>query len=247
MAVGKSVQFRGIKSAVNAYENMAVPAWGLFQGTQFLKKYDGDNLEEGKAELLAYLNMMDLRSADMNTYTLCIYDNVKEKITSGTKYDASFNFRLADNIEDYQQNKIAGGLEQRLAGLEKNVATLIEPDEPEPLTAKEKMWEAVGKILEHPQVQNAIAIKVLAIVDGLGDAVGSIFKKNPLAQVAAIGSTSHSAEATDTVQENARLQEAVNILVTVDPQLGTNLLKLAGIAKADPAKYNLLISMLKGM
>ena len=47
MAFSKAVQFRGIKNVVKAYESKKVPAWGLFQQTQFLEKYEGDNLEEG--------------------------------------------------------------------------------------------------------------------------------------------------------------------------------------------------------
>jgi hypothetical protein len=238
MAFSKAVQFRGIKNAVKAYENKKVPAWGLFQGTQFLEKYEGEDLDEGASLLNDYLNALDQRSNDMNTYTLCIYET-PGKITSASKYDASFNFRLTDNIDEHQVNKIAGIYEQRISGLEKTIAELQEPEEPEPPTAKDQLYAVIGRILEHPQVQQVIVTKVLNLVDGLGDTITGVFKPN---KVAAIGATK-----TDAASENAKLQEAVNILVEIDPQLGTNLLKLAGIAKADPSKYNLLISMLKGM
>ena len=240
MAFSKAVQFRGIGNAVKAYENKAVPGWGLFQGTQFLEKYEGTDMDEGASFLKDYLQSLDQRSNDMNTYTLCIYET-PGKITSASKYDASFNFRLTDTIEEHQANKIAGVYEQRIAGLEKTIAELSEPDEPEPPNAKDIMWATIGKIFEHPHVQAAIANKVLSIVDSVGDTISGVFKKSP---VAAIGAAGPKADANE---ENRKLQEAVNILVEVDPQLGTNLLKLAGIAKADPSKYNLLITMLKGM
>lgn len=102
------------------------------------------------------------------------------------------------------------------------------------------MWNAFAKILEHPQVQQVIATKILGIVDGVSDTIGNIFKKQPVA-AAAIGTTSNAT----TMDENTKLQTAVGMLAQVDPQLGTHLLKLAEIAKADPAKYNMLIGMLK--
>src|SRR4029077_12155374 len=97
--VGKSVQFRGIDTAVDAYKNQDVPKWGLFQGTQFLSKYEGSNIQEGAELLEAFLRALDLRTADNCTYTLCVYDGLPdgEKIRSNTKYDGSFNFRLVDN------------------------------------------------------------------------------------------------------------------------------------------------------
>jgi len=241
--VGKSVQFRGIDNAVIAYENMEIPRWGLFQGSQFLMKYNGTNLKEGAELLQQYLDALDLRSADSNTYTLCIYDTA-EKINSATKYDASFNFRLVDNIDGYQAGK-NGFLENRIAGIEQKLNQVLEPgpDEPAELTPSQQLWATVGKILEHPQIQQALAQKMVTVIDGLSTTIGGIFKQ----PVAAIGSAgAPAAVVNSTVQdENAKLQQAVNILVTVDPQLGTHLLQLAQVAAADPEKYNSLIGMLK--
>lgn len=242
MAFSKAVQFRGIKNVLKAYTNKAVPAWGLFQGTQFLEKYEGADIEEGATLLRDYLEALDQRSNDQNTYTICVYEIPGgQKINSATKFDASFNFRLLDTIEDHLQNRIAGGLETRIAGMEQKLNELLDPETgPVELTPTEQLWATVGKILEHPQIQQALAQKMVGVIDGLSNTVGAIFRQ-PGAP-AAIGAAPKAINAQD---ENAKLQEAVNILVTVDPQLGTNLLKLAGIAKQDPAKYELLISMLK--
>jgi hypothetical protein len=245
MAFSKSVQFRGIKNVVRAYENKKVPAWGLFQGSQFLEKYEGDDTDEGAQLLQDYLQALDMRSNDMNTYTLCIYELPKgTKITSATKYDASFNFRLADTIEDHMQTKMSGVYEERIAGLEKRLADLAADPDEEP-TAKEKMWAALGQIFEHPQVQQVIAQRVVGIIEGVSSSIGNIFSPGKTFP-AAIGNTMAKKE-TNVQEENAKLQEAVNILVEVDPKLGTNLLKLAQIAKADPSKYNFMITMLNGM
>jgi hypothetical protein len=239
--VGKSVQFRGIDNAVKAYENMEIPRWGLFQGSQFLMKYSGTNMKEGAELLDQYLNALDLRSADTNTYTLCIYDT-PEKINSSTKYDASFNFRLVDNIEDYQGSKVSGMLETRIAGIESKLNEVLQPDlEPDELTPTQQIWATVGKILEHPQIQQVIAQKLVGIIEGVSNTVGGLF--NQQGYPAAIGSAPSAGR--DVQDENRKLQEAINILDPIDPQLGTHLLQLAQVAQADPGKYNSLIGMLK--
>lgn len=236
--VGKSVQFRGIDNAITAYENMEIPRWGLFQGSQFLMKYSGSNMKEGAELLKQYLDALDLRSADTNTYTLCIYDTA-EKINSATKYDASFNFRLVDNIDAYNGNKMSGVVESRIAGIEEKLNRLLEDPETAEPTAKEQLFGALGKILEVPQVQAALANKLLGIIDGVGNTLTGLFNGAP--QRAAIGTVTSNSTVLD---ENAKLQQAVNILVQVDPQLGTHLLQLAMVAEKDPKKYEQLISML---
>jgi hypothetical protein len=240
--VGKSVQFRGIDNAVKAYENMEIPRWGLFQGSQFLMKYSGTNMKEGAELLDQYLNALDLRSADTNTYTLCIYDTA-EKINSATKYDASFNFRLVDNIDSYQGNKVSGMLENRIAGIENKLNEVLQPDEePEELTATQQLWATVSKILEHPQIQQVIASKLVGIIEGVSNTVGGLFAQP--GYPAAIGAAP-AAQKRDVQDENRKLQEAINILDPLDPLLGTHLLQLAQVAAADPGKYNSLIGMLK--
>jgi hypothetical protein len=243
MPVGKSVQFRGIDKAVEAYTNQAIPKWGLFQGSQFLSKYDGNSLSEGAELLESFLTALDLRTADSATYTLCVYDDLApgEKIKSSTKYDGSFNFRLVDNIEPYQQNKMGGVYEQRIAGLEQRILELsAEPVEPE-LTTGEKLMGALGKVLEHPQIQELVASKLIGVIDGVGNVLTGIFK-SPAVAIGNIPSA--PLQQTNEADENAKLQEAIRILITVDSQLGTHLLTLAKVAKADPSKYNSLIGML---
>lgn len=242
--VGKSVQFRGIDNAVKAYENMDIPRWGLFQGSQFLMKYNGTNIKEGAELLQQYLDALDLRSADSNTYTLCIYDTA-EKINSATKYDASFNFRLVDNIDAYNGNKMSGLVENRIAGIEEKLNQLLADPEPAEPSAKDQLLGALGKILEVPQVQQALAGKLLGIIDGVGNTISGLFMPAGT-QRAAIGNiTTVNPDIEQTAKdENTRLQQAVGMLARVDPQLGTHLLKLAYIAEGDPVKYQNLISML---
>jgi hypothetical protein len=239
--IGKSVQFRGIDNAVTAYGNMEIPRWGLFQGSQFLMKYSGTSMKEGSELLSQYLNALDQRSADANTYTLCIYDT-DEKINSATKYDASFNFRLVDNIDAYNSNKMSGLVENRIAGIEEKLNLLLADPEPEEPTAKDQLFGALGKILEVPQIQHALANKLLGIIDGVGNTLSGLFTSpGQPSQRAAIGTVTTGAAEMD---ETTKLQTAVGILAGIDPQLGTHLLHLANVAAKDPKKYEQLISML---
>jgi hypothetical protein len=246
MPAGRSVQFRGIDNVVGAYENMAIPKWGLFQSNQFLGKYDGDSVDEGAKLLEQMLQAFDLRSADTVTYTLCVYDGLAagEKIKSTTKYDGSFNFRLVDTIDGHNQQRQIGAtsLENRIAGLEQQLQQaladkeVIEDAEPE----LSPVMQMLMKIVEHPQVQQKIAGVAVQFMDKITDGIGRMLSRNPVAKVAGV----ETAKINDVENENVKLQSAINILAEIDPQLGTHLLKLAEVAKADPAKYNGMISML---
>jgi hypothetical protein len=244
-AVGRSVQFRGIDKVIEAYENMSVSKWGLFQSSQFLAKYDGDSLDEGAQLLEKVLEGFDLRSADTITYTLCIYDDLPagEKIKNTTKYGGSFNFRLVDTIDGYNnQKQIAGtNLENRIAGLEqKLLQSQVDPlHEVEPELSP--VMQMLMRIVEHPQVQQKIAGVAVQFMDKITDGIGSVLNfKQPVAKVAGV----ETANEINMEIENQKLQQAVNILAEIDPQLGTHLLKLAEVAKSDPAKYNGMITML---
>lgn len=237
MAVGRSVQFRGINNVVGAYERQDLVPWGIFQGTQFMQGYNGSDQKEGSEMLEQYLQALDSRSADGVTYTLCVYDGLAkgEKVRSQTKYDASFNFRLIDNIDGSTSGR--SYYEQKISGLEKQIEDMKEPAE---LTPKEKLLEHLGTLFSHPQVQQMLATKLVTIVEGLTAGITGLFNPGgvvPRPTSAAIG-------AVDVNAENEKLQRAVQMLIQVDDQLGTHLLKLAEVAAADPAKYQNLISML---
>jgi hypothetical protein len=240
MAFSKSVQFRGIKNVVKAYTNKAVPQWGLWQGTQFLEKYEGDDIESGAQLLDDYLSALDQRSNDTNTYTLCVYDLPKDsKINSSTKYDASFNFRILDTIEDHYQNKIGGALDARISGIEEKLDAVLHPaenEEPE----KPGVWDIVNKLFEHPQIQQLIITKVMGLVDG----IGNVLQPTNWRDARNTGGVSPAGIGSADNGETEKLQTAVGILAGIDPKLGTHLLALAQMAQKDPGKYNSLIGML---
>jgi hypothetical protein len=244
MAIGRSVQFYGIEKALAAYTNQDVPKWGLFQGAQFLCKYDGPDVAAGAELLSAFLSEIETgyNGNAHTTYTLCVYDGLPnaEKITSKTPYSGSFNFQLVERLQvknDYggsQDERIGRILEEKLtaAGI---IGGIDEDEDDEPAGP----WAAIGKLLDHPEIKNAIAARAIGLMDrflGGGASAGQIYQ--PAAPAAAMGAVAITQDEID------RCNQAVQILVTVDPQIGSHLMAIAEVAAKDPVKYKQLISML---
>jgi hypothetical protein len=240
MATSRSVQFYGIETALEAYDNQKIPAWGLFQAGQFLAKYDGTDLDEGATLLETFLRKIEIGYGgnDQTTYTLCVYENPGGKITSKTPYDGSFNFRLVQRLEAHQGNlqnqdeRIGRIIEEKLAAA--GIGAADEEDE-EPAGP----WNAIGKLLDHPEIKQALASRVIGFVDRfLGGGSAPLPVQQQPAPAAAMGAVTLSAE------EIERVNQAVAILVERDPEIGSHLMAIANVAQADPAKYRSLISML---
>lgn len=239
-AVGRSVQFRGIEKVLSAYDNMQVAPWALFSGSQLLAKSEATEIESGKALLSQLLN--DLNNDDnVATYTLCVYDDLAEgeKIKNKTPFDGSFNFKLNDTMNDYkaQRNAGIGQVAERLAAIEAKLEKGNEAFEDEPESSSP--WGHIGKIMDHPEVQKAIAGRFVAILDGITNMFTP--KAAPLSP-SAVGIGSVAPQLSQ--EQTAKLNQALQYLMSADPQLGDHLLTIAIIAKNDPQKYSQLITML---
>lgn len=242
MSLGRSVQFRGIDNVLRAYESNAVAPYALFQGTQLLSKSEDQSLENNKALLSELLNRLN-NEDNVATYTLCVYDDLKdgEKIKNNTKYDGSFNFKLNDSMQDYKSQRSAGmgAIMERLEAIEANQNRKNEIEETEP--EEKSGWAAIGKLIEHPDVQRAIAGKFVAILDGITNLFPGANKVFPSpsfpAQIGAVTKTLSG-------EQTEKLNHAIEFLSTVDPLLGDHLYSIAVVARQDPAKYNSIISMI---
>jgi len=241
-AVGRSVQFRGINNVLTAYESNQIAPWALFQGTQLLAKSELNDLEANKALLSELLNRLN-NEDNIATYTLCVYDDLKEseKIKSNMPFDGSFNFKLNDSMENYKTEKhnAIGAIMQKIEALETRLMEKEkDDDEPEDKTP----WGAIGKLIDHPDVQKAIAGKFVAILDGItnlfpGGGKAFLSPSYP----AQIGAVTASLSADQTVKVN----QAIEYLSLVDPLLGDHLFKIALVAKTDIEKYNQIVAMTK--
>lgn len=249
-AVGRSVQFRGIDKVIQAYDNMQVAPWALYQGTQLLAKSEQSDMEGGKALLSELLNSLD-NPDNVATYTLCVFDDLKpgEKIKSGTKWDGSFNFKLADTMQDYKAQRMSGIADnsQRLTAIEEKLERLLNPapDDDQKPSGVGGLPDFLMEMLDHPQVRDAIATRGVQFIDNI---MGFLTRKpapvvpfvSPSNIPAKVGA---APQAVDSAQMQ-KIQHALELLMPVDPQLGDHLLTLAEKAHADPAKYQQVIGML---
>lgn len=163
-------QFRGLDQTMSAYIANDVPTWALKNGpNQLLFKYDGVDESEGSQALAACLKMLQ-KGGSAAVYTLCVYDDWKKggKIKNNTPYDNSFNFCLYEDEEDrpYNQRKAAYQAEydERLTRMEAMIKNLSEPQEEE----EEKVsgfHQMLAGFLSHPQIQQAIAGKVVGFIE----------------------------------------------------------------------------------
>lgn len=237
-----SIQFKGIEGVVTAYENRNVPAWSLWQGKQFMFKYEGPDLEQGAEQLEKTLEMLSESSNAI--YTLKVYEDVPGgKIKSNTPDDGSFNFKINADTQLVTQNQYASlkhnnAIAERLAAIEERLNEREEEnDEPE-----ENRLGMIGTILEHPALQPIIT-QVLANIftTKKSDAAAppqtaSVVPMQPVQRAAING-----------VHDDAKILQAINDLKAHDERLADHLAKLASIAKNDPGSFNFLIATLDNL
>ncbi len=246
---GIAAQFRGVNSVLMAYENQKIAPFSVMWGKQFLFSYSGSDLEEGKQLLQQWLTVVSQDSPDATaTYTLKVYDDLgkDEKIKAGTDYSASFNFKLAD-YDQYNNMGIPrrGETAAKVYELEQTVLQLKQRLEEEEEEEEEKPG-AMGSIgamlqglLEHPEIKQAIAGKLVKLFDNI------FTMQQPIGQIAGPGETVTFAQAAPVQDDLTRLNVAIGKLYAADPDLVNHLEVLATMAEKETAKFQMLITMLK--
>jgi hypothetical protein len=210
------------------YKAREVCPWSLWQGNQFLFKYEGDDIEEGAAALgKIFAAMCESTNA---LYTLKIYEELPKngKINRTTPDHGSFNFRLQleTQIFNHQEaqsiaSKVA--MQEEIKQLREELrevrAELDEvDDEPGP-----DIWERINGILEKP-----------AVVGALNKILGTSLTPRPPATVSGVG-------------DAADLEGAILILREHDPRLDEHLWKLAHMAQEKPNNFKFLLSTLDSL
>lgn len=226
-----SVQFYGPQNVVEAAINRDCANWAIFQGSQFLFKYEGGNHEES-AELLSKI----LQSMRQSTaiYTIKFYEDT-DKIKANTPYDGSFNFRLVTEQErEERNNQYQGGrnlILEKLESIEQRLQT-VEAEEDE--DDQSEMGGIGGMLMGLIQEPEKLATLISIGKNLLG--MGNI--QQPAARVAGIDVTS---------LEGERIHNAVETLKKNDPKIAEHLTKLATMSEKDPATFNYLLKMLDNL
>jgi hypothetical protein len=237
------VQFRGVDQVVRAYRANAMAACSIWADTQMMFAYENDDLDGGEEFLCKAFEMLKEGESE-GLFTLKVYEGMDAgKIKSNTPYSRSFKFSLYSRDESgspYQdrQKGVLTVLEARFSEMQ---ATFMD-DLIEQMQAKREKDEQPEKIgglmgllngfLDNPQVQTAIAGKVLGFLNI------NPFAMNQNNQPAKVAGTS-DAQVTSvlTPDQTAKVQQALTILCQFDANLGDNLLKIAAIARDSPLKY----------
>lgn len=226
-----SIQFKGIDGVLNAYENREVAPWSLWQGKQFMFKYEGKDITEGAEHLRQTLEL--LGESSNAVYTLKVYEDFAGKIKSNTPDDGSFNFKINGEEQaltqaQYSTLRNSNAIAERLERIE---ARLNEREEEEEEEEPSRLG-VIGEIISHPAIQPLVQ-GLLSNVLGIGKASESA----PQMQRAAIAG----------VHDDAKIMEAVNDLKQHDTKLAEHLAKLAELAKTSPDSFKFLIATLDNM
>ena len=226
-----SVQFYGANNVIEAATNRDCPNWAIFQGKQFLFKYEGGDMAEGIELLEKILNSMRQSTA---IYTICFYEEA-EKIKANTPYDGSFNFRLVTEQEREERHNQYSGTRnlilEKLESIEQRLQT-VEADEDE--DDSNEMGGIGGMLMGLIQEPEKLAtlISIGKNLLGMGNT------QQQAARVAGIDVTS---------LEGERIHNAVEILKKNDPKIAEHLTKLANMSEKDPATFNYLLKMLDNL
>lgn len=242
-----AVMFRGLKQVMDAYIANDIPAWSISSGKHMPLKYEGDDMTEGTQMLKAAFNMLKKGGSEA-AYTLRVYDHLPSgKILSNTPDSGSFSFGLFDydgEKSPYQQrtNSVLGAVNDKLeafqaAWMEKILDKVKQDEEEEAQPAKPAgVMGFLGAMLDNPQIQQMLFHKIFTWLNPGQPA--------PAAIGAVEQGQTTTAQVTLTQDQVDKLNAAVDILMTCDPNLGDHLMKIAVIARDNPGKYNMFAAML---
>lgn len=233
-----AVQFFGIDNVVSMAEKRSCPRWAIFNGRQFLFKFEGDSQEESSELLQKILEALEESQTDA-IYTIKFYEDTSGKIKENTPCDGSFNFKITDPAtrEEKKQSMILGTTRnnERIDRMEAMMENILQRmNEPEDDTEPEP----------DPQSMNGILLGFLKEPDKIVQMIGAVKQIFGGAKaVQAIGNI--PAVVPESSEEDKKILQAVDLLKKHDPKLGDHLLKLAAIAQTDPGAWKFLISTLE--
>lgn len=222
MATTRSVQFRNTASVVHAYQSREVAPWSIWQGSQFMFKYEGADINEGVAVLEDHLKCLSQSAA---IYTLKIYEDLGKgnKIKSNTPDDGSFNFRFQDEPYGSGNGMSNPALNEVLTELRTLKVAVADLQSEEP-AEDENPLGIVGHVLAIP---------------GMSDIVAGLLGKMIGTQISAPAGP--QAIAGIPGGPITSLSEALTVLTERDPLFEEHLIKLATIARDNPERFNQVI------
>lgn len=229
-----TVQFYGISQVMAAARNRRCSCWGIYIARQLFSKFEDTDLEVSMNILEDNLEVLQ-ESGTTGIYTLKFFEcdgNKPVKIKENTVCDGgAFNFKLIEP-EERESNRVGYTnntrlLEQRIAGLEKQLLEASEPEEPQTIGAV--LLDLVKQPSELAQLVN----------------VGRMLCGLPVQQMqGAIGAVRAGAEVINQEEIGTRVANAIDELEKHDPNLLSHLEKLVKMAKENPQQFKGTLSIL---
>lgn len=229
---------------IKAYRFNKVAPWAIFVDRIPMFSFEEYDLTAGEDFLdEALTNMIECLGGGY--YQLRVYKEVSPKgILNNTPYNYGFKFALLDD-EEYETRggRVVGSLEKRLAALENGGGEETEEED-------KSFGATLGRVFNRPDVQEFVLQKIFGLVN-------TVFaQKNPMPAGMAGFTTmdttqqqqqqpASSAELYNALppDERQKFDIAAHMLMAGDPQVGTNLLKLANLLQNNPATYQALTKM----
>ncbi len=228
-----SVQFTSPEAVLQAYLNRNCAAWSIWQGKQFMFKYDGNTVEEGQAQLIEILGV--LAESSNAIYTLKVYEDFNgKKIKENTPCDGSFNFKLnAENqlITNSQYTRL-GNTNQLLtevAAMREELRLLREEREE---GEEDETESALGKI--GALINNPVVMQLAQMIFGA--------KAGAPSQLAI-----SSGSIGNVPNQDEEIKKAIEVLKSKDARIAEHLTKLATIATTQPASFDFLLKSLDSL
>lgn len=224
-----SVQFYGMSQVLEAAQNRAVANWAIFQGSQFMFKYEDGDLEGSLSMLETVLTSI---SHAKGIYRIQFYEDTGIKIKDKTPHDGSFNFmnKTLEEVQHENRPTLYDGqrsvILNKLEAIEARLNTMEEDPE------EDEEPEGIAGIIQDPERLQGM---VNAIAGIIGLAKSIINPQTPVPGAIA------------GIADNKRLEAAINTLSKNDPKITEHLEKLAEMSETNKATFTYLLGMLEKM
>lgn len=246
-----AIQFRGEEQVLKAFEMNGMPNWSIWSGQNMIFVGEEDDMNANTDLLVQAINMLKEGRSEA-CYQLRVYKKVpNEGLKTNTPADRSFQFSVFDSGAvgspfQQRQSSMMGLIDQKFQELQVGVLERVfdkldREDEEEEEDKKKGPGGVMGMInglLENPEIKAVLMSKVAEVAGrwlGTSPSVGAIGALPPTAQPLALE--------LDQDQLN-KVNEAMVILTAHDKKIGDHLLKLAALARDNPMKYKMGLTML---
>lgn len=232
-----SVQFKSKEATIQAFQNVEVEAWSVWQHKQLLFKGIGDQ------DLNAFLDMLCENSTNA-IYTIKWYEDIHDKkaIKDNTPCDGSFNFKLNADTQEINQSQYGvikhnNELASRVGAMESKFDLILEKLEGESEEEEQpNRLGIIGDIIGHPAIAPMIPT-FIAMLTGTQYPAGNY--KGHLQPMQNYQAT------VGNIPNETKLNDAIERLKLYDDKLADHLLKLAIIAETDRNTFAMVMQTLE--